>query len=211
MSHPDWNACYATGDLPWDTGVPDLHLVGLVERGTLPRGRLLEIGCGTGTNAVWLAGEGFDVVGIDVSPLAIERAGRRRSEHGVPSDRCSFEVRDFLQAGGDLGPFDAVFDRGVFHVFDESADRAAFAGQVARALAPGGVWASVIGSTEGPARDGGPPRRTMRDIADAVEPVLECVSLTSVRLDAQRPAHVRAWVLVARRRSVPAQLSTKRD
>lgn len=209
MPHPDWNESYARGDLPWDTGVPDLHLVNLVERAVLPKGRLLEVGCGTGTNAVWLAGEGFDVVGVDISPLAIERAARRRSEQGVPSHRCRLEVRDFLKDGADFGAFDAVFDRGVFHVFDESAERARFAGHVARALGPGGVWASVIGSTEGPEREEGPPRRTMRDIAEAVEPVLECVSLTSVRLGAERPSHLRAWVLVARQRAVPAQPSTR--
>lgn len=209
MPHPDWNESYARGDLPWDTGVPDLHLVGLVERGVLPRGRLLEVGCGTGTNAVWLAGEGFAVVGIDVAPLAIEQATRRRDERGVPSDRCRFEVRDFLQADAEVGAFDAVFDRGVFHVFDEALERTRFAEQVARALAPGGVWASVIGSTEGPERSEGPPRRTMRDIADAVEPMLECVSLTSVRLGPEWPSDIRAWALVARRRALPAQPSTR--
>jgi SAM-dependent methyltransferase len=74
MPQNDWNSRYAAGDLPWDTGHPTRNLVELVEGGTVPAGRALEIGCGTGTNALWLAGRGFDVLGVDLSPLAIERA-----------------------------------------------------------------------------------------------------------------------------------------
>lgn len=96
MSSRDWNAHYAEGNLPWDTGVPDRHLVNVVEGGVLPRGRVLEVGCGTGTNGVWLASEGFTVFGVDVSPLAIERAHRRRADAGVPGEVCTFEVQDFL-------------------------------------------------------------------------------------------------------------------
>src|SRR5690606_28822830 len=75
MSQPDWNERYASGDVPWDTGEPDELLVGLVASGAVaPRSRAVEIGCGTGTNALWLARQGFDVVACDISKLAIERA-----------------------------------------------------------------------------------------------------------------------------------------
>lgn len=208
MPERDWNARYAEGDLPWDTGVPDHHLVEVVERGGLPRGRLFEVGCGTGTNAVWLAAEGFTVLGVDVSPIAVDRAIRRRVEAGLSEEACRFEVQDFLAAPPEADAFDAVYDRGVFHVFDDAADRARYAAHVAHALRAGGVWVSVLGSTEGPERDHGPPRRTARDIVLAVEPALEVVSLTSMRFEPLMPAHVRGWLLEARKRSTPAQPST---
>src|SRR5690242_13812772 len=108
----DWDASYASGDLPWDTGKPDEQLVSFVETGRVKPCRTLEIGCGTGTNALWLAAHAFDVLATDVSPRAIERA--RKKGAGVAN--CRFEVLDFLAAEPAGGPFELVFDRGVFHV-----------------------------------------------------------------------------------------------
>ncbi len=71
------------------------------------------------------------------------------------------------------------------------------------------MWLSVIGSTEGPPRDGGPPRRTARDIVDAVEPQLEVARLNATSFSPGDEASARAWVLVARRREAPAQPSTR--
>jgi 2-polyprenyl-3-methyl-5-hydroxy-6-metoxy-1,4-benzoquinol methylase len=65
-----WNENYAQGFMPWDTGVPDPMLIQVVESGSLPVGRALDVGCGTGTNAIWLAQHGYEVYGVDVAPLA---------------------------------------------------------------------------------------------------------------------------------------------
>lgn len=73
---------------------------------------------------------------------------------------CRFAVWDILVAPPPGGPFHFVFDRGCFHVFDEAGEREQFAAQVAAVLAPGGLWLSLIGSTEGPPREVGPPRGT---------------------------------------------------
>jgi methyl halide transferase len=205
MAHPTWNDSYAQGFCPWDTGVPDPLLVGMFESGALPAGRALDVGCGTGTNAVWLAQHGYDALGIDVAPLAIERAQAKLP----PGLACRFSTVDFLGTAPAGGPFQLVFDRGCFHVFDEPAERSKFAERVAEVLAPGGVWLSLMGSTEGPARDIGPSRRSVRDLADAIEPHLEFVSLRSAEFrDTPKPA--KAWVCLSRRRAVPAQPSTRR-
>jgi SAM-dependent methyltransferase len=209
MSQHEWNAHYLAGELPWDTGRADEHLVELVEGGALPTGRALEVGCGTGTNALWLAERGYDVVAVDVAPLAIERA---RAKAGGAA-RCRFEVLDFLAADPPDtpgAPFDLVFDRGCFHVFDAAEVRARFARRVAAALAPGGAWLSVIGSTEGAARETGPPRRSARDVLEAVEPALELVMLRSIELDGPEASRFMAWLCLSRRRDVAAQESTGR-
>jgi hypothetical protein len=70
--HIEWNDRYRDGDLPWDTGLPSSELQRVVNRNTIRPCRALELGCGTGTNCVWLAQQGFEVTGIDVAPLAVE-------------------------------------------------------------------------------------------------------------------------------------------
>lgn len=205
MSLRSWNDDYATGHLPWDTGAPDPMLTAFVDAGRVAPMRTLEVGAGTGTNALWLAERGFDVLGIDVSPLAVEAARAKIAGRTV---RCRFETRDFLAEPIDEAPFGFVFDRGCFHVFDEPEQQAAFAARVAAVLKPGGSWLSLLGSTEGPPREVGPPRRSARDIAAAIEPVLEIVELASAEF-ADGPAPAKAWVCLARRRSVPAQPSSR--
>lgn len=201
-----WNEDYAQGFMPWDTGVPEPMLIQAVDSGTLPVGRALDVGCGTGTNAIWLAQHGYEVLGVDVALLAIEKA-RAKLPKGLA---CRFAELDFLAAQPEGGPFQFVFDRGCFHVFDEPADRERFASQVAAVLAPGGMWLSLIGSTEGPPREMGPPRRSLRDVTAAVEPHLEIVSLRSEEFrDAPHPA--KAWICLSRYRDVPAQPSTRHN
>jgi SAM-dependent methyltransferase len=207
MGAEEWNDRYATGELPWDVGEPDEHLMRFLAGGTVSAGRALDVGCGTGTNVVWLAGRGFEATGIDVSSLAIERAKTKAAEAKA---RCAFFHLDFLEQNVPGGPFDLVFDRGCFHVFDEAEQRARFAERVARLLAPDGVWLSLLGSTEGAPREEGPPRRSARDIVAAVEPALELVSLEGQVFHTKQPMPARAWTLLARRRQVAAQPSTRR-
>jgi SAM-dependent methyltransferase len=179
MAHPPWNESYASGEpAPWDTGVPDPLLVGVIESGAIAPGRTLEVGCGTGANAHYLAGRGFDVLGVDIAPNAVEQA--RAKAQG----RCRFETLDFLTSVPPSGPFSFVFDRGCFHIFDGDQERA-------------------------PPRDGGPPRRSARDVIDAIEPSLEIETLRSATLAVQGNP-VKAWVCLSRKRAVPAQPSTRR-
>lgn len=201
-----WNDRYAAGTLPWDTGRPDPHLVELIPAG---KGRVLEVGCGTGTNAVWLARQGYTVTAVDLSPLAAERARERAAAEGV---RITVLDANFLGDAIPGGPFDLVYDRGVFHVFDAAADRERFAAQVAAHLAEGGRWLSVAGSTEGGPRETGPPRRSLRDIALAVEPHLEIVEVVATRFsdEGEGPGAAAAWRTLSRRRAAPAQPSSRR-
>ena len=203
--HPSWNESYASGQLPWDTGQPEPLLIEFVTSGGIAPAPTLEIGAGTGTNAIWLAEHGFDVLGIDLSPLAVERARAKMKERALS---CRFAALDFLAAPPPGGPFQFVFDRGCFHVFDEPDERRRFSAHVAAALAPGGLWLSMIGSTEGPRGDVGPPRRSAGEVILAIEPVLEIVELRSAEF---RDHGAKAWFCLSRRRMVPAQPDMQDD
>ena len=204
MPHPSWNESYASGEsLPWDTGTPDPLLVEMIESRAIVPGRTLDIGCGTGTNAIFLAQHGFDVWGIDISDIAVEKA--RAKAQG----RCHFEVVDFLAAAPAGGPFQFVFDRGCFHVFDGEGERARFAQNVAAELVEHGLWLSLIGSTEGAPRDEGPPRRSARDVMNAIEPSLEVLQLRSTEFGVGEEP-LKSWLCLSRKRAIAAQPSTRR-
>jgi hypothetical protein len=109
-------------------------------------------------------------------------------------------VGDFLVDDVSGTPFDFVYDRGCLHTLDTSEDRSRFARRVAERLSLEGIWHSLIGSTDGPPRDSGPPRRSATEIVTAVEPYVEILELRSTTFDQGDHRHARAWVLVARRR-----------
>jgi SAM-dependent methyltransferase len=203
MPHSSWNDSYASGEpLPWDTGTPDPMLVEMIESRAIAPGRTLEVGCGTGTNAIYLAQHGFDVVGVDISPLAIENARGKAQRH------CRFEAVDFLNETPPGGPFEFVFDRGCFHTFDEDYERARFAQNVAAALVESGVWLTLIGSTEGAPRADGPPRRSAREVMNAIEPSLEILQFRSGEFGVCGE-QLKAWLCLTRKRTIAAQPSSR--
>lgn len=108
-----WNERYQSGDIPWDTGDPSSELIRTVqEEGILPC-RVLELGCGTGSNAIWLAQQGFDVTAVDISPLALEQARQKAASAGVSIRYLEADVLDAPLLGP---PFPFFFDRGCYHV-----------------------------------------------------------------------------------------------
>jgi SAM-dependent methyltransferase len=114
-------------------------------RARLPRGgRVLDLGCGTGEDALFLASQGFLVRGLDVSPGMVGRARAKAAERGLGEDRVRFEVR----AAEDVAQAGEVFD-GAYSGFGalNCADLASVARGLAAALRPG---APVIVSLLGP-------------------------------------------------------------
>ncbi len=190
---------YAKGEIPWDLGRADANLAGTIEKWPVKPCRALDIGCGTGDNSIWLAREGFDVTGIDISALAIEKAHRKARPSGI---ECRFLVADFLKKGAEGVPFGFAFDRGCFHSLDSPEEQVVFVQNVAEHLCSDGLWFSLIASTDAPQRDPGPPRHSALEIAKAVEPFFEILSLNSGYLDTNRSDPIRCWVCMMRKRSL---------
>ena len=94
---------------PWDTG-PREELVSLVEGGRIKPCRAIDLGCGTGANAIYLAQHGFDVTGVDYAKAAIEKARARAREAGMQVD---LRVDDLTNLRLASGPFDFLLDYGV--------------------------------------------------------------------------------------------------
>lgn len=117
---------------PWDTGITPPELAAFVQRA--PAGRALDLGCGTGTNAIYLAQHGWQVTGVDFIGKAIRQAQRKASAAGV---RVDFRQGDVSRLDGIQEPFDLVLDIGCFHSLD-SASREAYRRNLSRLLKPGG-------------------------------------------------------------------------
>ncbi|HSF83074.1 MAG TPA: class I SAM-dependent methyltransferase [Anaerolineales bacterium] len=94
---------------PWDIGAR-AELVSLVESGRIKPGSAIDLGCGTGANAIYLAQQGFEVTGVDYAKAAIEKAQERAEAAGV---RVHFLVDDLTDLRQVTGQFDFLLDYGV--------------------------------------------------------------------------------------------------
>jgi SAM-dependent methyltransferase len=146
------------GQAPWEIGGPQPEIVRLAEAGAI-RGVVLDVGCGTGENALYLAERGFDVWGIDFIPKAIERARDKAIKRGLG---VHFQVGDALKLDVLGRTFDTVIDSGLFHVFEDD-DRVRYVESLATVVRPGGRYFMLCFSEHQPG-DWGPRRVTQAEI-----------------------------------------------
>ena len=186
---------YREGHMPWDHGTVDVSLPRMLERFSINPCRALDIGCGTGDNAIWLAEQGFDTAGYDLSETAIKMAVAKKG-----AEACSFLVADFLEHPASRASFGLVFDRGCFHSVKSKSDRRRFVKAVADVLDENGVWISLVGNADEIRKESGPPQMTAREWTALVEPNFEILSLESGYFFGERENPPRAWIGVLRRR-----------
>jgi methyl halide transferase len=164
-----WEEVYQKSDfLPWDTGSADPDLMEFILTSSTKPKVVLEIGCGTGTNAIWLAEQGMQVTATDLSVTAIEMANRKLTGSNLP---VTFKVGDIVQEMPVSNEsVDFVFDRGVYHVM-EPTQRSTFIDRVAKSLQKDGYWLCLAGSAdevrENP--EMGPPQLKASELVDLAE------------------------------------------
>jgi SAM-dependent methyltransferase len=130
-----YNLWYRFGNPPWVLG-PRQELVQLVDSGRLQPCRAIDLGCGVGDNAVFLAQRGFDVTALDYSSSAIDRARESAARAGVQVD---FRVDDLTSLRNDYGTFDLLVDYGALHSLSP-ASRDAYLRSVLPLARPGALF-----------------------------------------------------------------------
>jgi len=148
------------GTPPWDIGRPQKEFTELVRRGEIT-GSVLDIGCGSGDNALFFAQEGFDVWGIDSSRLAIQKAQEKSVQRGVTTH---FLVLNALDLAILNRTFDTATDSGLFHTLSDE-DRPLFVKNLAAILSPSGNYFMLCFSDKEPAGYG-PRRISEQEIRD---------------------------------------------
>lgn len=190
---------YQSGDTPWDLGQADFNLIEVVTQKPILGCKVLEVGCGTGDNSIWLAQNSFQVIGTDTSDIALEKAREKASKANV---QCDFMLVDFLKDKIPNAPFGFVFDRGCFHSFSSENDRRNLAQNIATHLEEGGLWLTLAGNADEQRQRPGPPQLTAGDIILAGEPYFEVLSLTSTHFGSNRPNPPRVWRCLMKKRHV---------
>ena len=110
--HWDWDAIYREGTPVWETGEPSAELIRFLDEKRIGRGSVLDVGCGTGADAIYMVRRGLEVTAVDSSPTAIERARvRAEQEDALPR----FVLADFFEFAQSAGTFDFVYDAGFYH------------------------------------------------------------------------------------------------
>lgn len=200
----NFEQAYRQSDPPWVIGRSQPAVIALESRGLIS-GPVLDIGCGEGEHTIMLTGLGYDVIGVDGSATAVERAKKNAARQGVAA---RFEVGDAMNLGTEQR-FDTVLDSALFHVFGEQ-DRAAYAKSLHPVCRPGAlVHVLALSDTQ----DAGGPRISAQAIRDAFDEGWKIEDLSpdvyrgiagdeyaaSLGVGADEPVDTAAWLARIRR------------
>ncbi|MGA2919328.1 class I SAM-dependent methyltransferase [Methanoregula sp.] len=193
-------------NLPWNSETPPDALVRLVQDGKVRPCRTIDLGCGAGNYAIYLADIGFDLTGVDSSPTAIKIAEENAKKRGA---RCRFIVADLL---GDLhevaDTFDFAYDwEFLHHIFPE--DRESYIRNVHKITNPGAMYFSVCFSENDPQFGGTGKYRTTRigttlyfssesEVRELVSPYFTIRELKTIEVAGKSGSHVAVSVLAER-------------
>jgi SAM-dependent methyltransferase len=114
-----FRAAYLLGFKPWDSGVSPPELVSVVEgpRSLAPE-KALDLGCGTGTNCIYMAQHGWEVTGVDFVPRAVAQARRKADAAGAVASFVVGDVTRLAELGLGTG-YNLLLDLGCFHSIPE--------------------------------------------------------------------------------------------
>lgn len=196
-NEPGFNPAYR-GTPPWDIGRPQPDFVSLEEAGEI-QGSVLDVGCGTGENVLYLAQRGHDTWGIDLAPLAIDAATRKAAERQI---QPTFLLADVFELDALGRTFDTIIDSGLLHVFTPDL-RPRFVAALNQAIVPGGTYFMLGYADDDPGP--GPPGISPDGLRSAFADGWRINYIRPTRFDInETPVHKeRAWLASISRAMAP--------
>lgn len=180
---------------PWDIGRPQPAFLALAEAGVI-RGRVLDVGCGTGEHVLMCADLGLDATGIDLASRALRAAEDKARERGR---KARFLQRDALKLPDLRDTFDTVLDCGLFHILDGD-DRAAYVEGLRTVIRPGGRYFMLCFSDRQPGEWGRVHKLTRDQIEAAFTEGWQIDSIDPATIDITiDAAGIQAWLVAVTR------------
>ena len=195
MTGQPWDASYQGGPAPWDVGRPQPAVVRLASEGGFT-GAVLDVGCGTGDNALHIAALGLAVLGVDVAETALAMARAKATEPGLDVEFATADAFHLERLGR---TFETVLDSGMFHTCNGD-ERPRYVASLASATGRGGTLYVLCFSDAGP--DPGPHPVSSADLRAAFtrEAGWEVAALEADRVATRFHDHgAPAWVATVRR------------
>lgn len=196
----DWNQRFIDNDTPWEDSMPSEEMQRLFQHFIHTESKVLEVGCSTGVNGICLAEMGYDYTGIDISQEAIKQARAIST-----SSNAKFEIVDFMKSDIEA-KYDTIFDKGLFHTFQDKEFMQKFAEKVSDSIQGKGFWISILGNRDNPdsfeeIEKFGFPRITAKQIVDVVEDLFEIHYLARCMYgDKSGNANFLGWACVFQKR-----------
>jgi len=187
----DFEAAYQQGAPPWDLGRPQPAVARLLDAGLIT-GSVLDLGCGTGENALLVASRGHAVMGLDGAATAVELARQKAAARGLGPPAVQFHRWDALELARLRKSFETVLDCGLFHVFDRPLRRQ-YVQSVAEVAASGADFFVLCFSDEEPPGPG-PHRITESDLREAVRSIFAVMDLETTTLERRAGPPAQAWL-----------------
>jgi len=195
VTKADWDAAYRQGTPPWDTGAPHAELVRVLDEYRLQPQTVLEVGCGTGADAILLARRRLEVTAVDCSPIALERARLRAEQENA---LVRFVLDDVFEFAHSAGQFDLVHDAGLYHAVRQT-NLEQYLDMLWRVTRPGSYYFCLAGAPDKTADDG-PPQVTEDEIHNELGRLFEFIHVRPTRLESpNRNRGYPAWSCLMRR------------
>ncbi|MGH2595240.1 MAG: class I SAM-dependent methyltransferase [Actinomycetota bacterium] len=185
--HRGFDEMYA-GVPPWDIGRAQPEVVRIADAGGFAE-TVLDVGCGTGENALELSARGLQVVGVDAAPRAVEKARAKALERGLPTE---FILADALSLGSLGRRFHSALDCGVFHVFEDH-ERPVYVASLASVVETGGLL-HLLCFSDRQSGEMGPRRVTDQELRDSFAEGWRVVEIVATTFAANLPGgEAQAW------------------
>jgi SAM-dependent methyltransferase len=191
---------YQRGTKPWDSGHVCPELLGALNAGKFPGKTVLELGCGTGTNALEFARRGYTVIAVDFVPQAVEMAREKARADITPlSGSVDFRVADVLKdALG--GPYDVIFDRGVYHSL-RHLNIKRFQEVLEKITRKGTRWLTLAGNAKETLEGPNPPRVSEKEFRAELGGLFEFIDIHEFLLETDKPDfRPLAWAILMERK-----------